>query len=218
VAGRIQELTASATAGLAVALSGGSTPRRLYELLAERPFRDRIDWSTVELFFGDERAVPREHPESNYRMVREALLSKVAVIAHPMAAEVGAAAAYERLLRERLRAHDGVPVFDLVLLGIGTDGHTASLFPGTRALHERERLVVMNDVPELGTRRMTVTYPVLNAARRVWVLAPGADKREIIGRCLAARAEPDAASRFPILGVRPDAGELIWWLDEASAG
>jgi 6-phosphogluconolactonase len=219
IAGRIQALAAAVTgARLAVALSGGSTPKRLYELLAAPPFRDRIDWSAIELFFGDERAVPQEHSDSNYRMIHEALLSKVPVTAHGMPAEAGDAAAYERLLRERIPSRSGVPMLDLVLLGVGSDGHTASLFPGTSALDEHARLVVMNDVPQLGTTRMTVTYPLLNAARRVWVLVPGADKRDIVRRCLAARAEPGGTARFPILGVRPDAGELIWWLDDASGG
>ncbi len=220
VAERFRALTKDVVGSrLAVALSGGSTPRRLYELWATPGFRASIHWEAVELFFGDERAVPPDHPDSNYRMVREALLSAVPVAAHRMPAETGEAAGYEALLRERIRAtRDGLPVLDLVLLGIGTDGHTASLFPGTCALAERSRLVVMNDVPQLGTRRMTLTYPALNAARRVWVLASGADKRAIVTQCLAARDDAGAAKRLPVVGVRPVQGELIWWLDEASAG
>jgi 6-phosphogluconolactonase len=223
LAGRVAErflAAAGATAGtFSVVLSGGSTPRRLYERLATPPFRSAVRWDAIELFFGDERAVPPEHPDSNYRMVREALLSKVAVRAHRMRAETGEAQAYEQLLRERIDAQrGGVPILDLVLLGVGADGHTASLFPGTRALDERARLVVMNEVSQLHTRRMTVTYPLLNEARRVWVLAPGADKREIVSRCLAARDEPDVVHRLPVLGVRPRDGELVWWLDAASAG
>jgi 6-phosphogluconolactonase len=111
-----------------------------------------------------------------------------------------------------------VPVLDLVLLGLGEDGHTASLFPGTAALDETERWVVMNDVPQLGTRRMTFTYPLINAARRVWILVTGAGKRQIVAQCLAARISDGAAKRWPVLGVRPAAGEFIWWLDEAAAG
>jgi 6-phosphogluconolactonase len=220
VAERFRELTNEARAGrLAVALSGGHTPRRLYELLATPAFAATVRWGTVEFFFGDERAVAPDHPESNYRMAREALLSTVAAAAHRMPAETGEAAAYERLLRERIRAdRDGIPVFDLILLGMGSDGHTASLFPGSAALGEHSRLVVMSEAPRLGSKRMTLTYPALNAARRVWILAPGVDKREIVGQCLAVRETPGAEQRFPVVGVRPAHGELIWWLDEASAG
>lgn len=220
VAERFRALTKEVVGSrLAVALSGGSTPRRLYELLATPAFRASVRWEVVELFFGDERAVAPDHPDSNYRMAREALLVAVPVAAHRMPAETGEAAAYEALLRERIRAErDGIPTFDLVLLGIGADGHTASLFPGTAALAERSRLVVMNDVPQLGATRMTLTYAALNAARRVWVLASGVDKREIVARCLAVREDPGAEQRFPVVGVRPVHGELIWWLDEASAG
>jgi 6-phosphogluconolactonase len=200
-----------------VALAGGSTPKRLYEMLAAPPFRDRVRWTAVECFFGDERAVPPEHPDSNYGMARRALLDRVPCTAHRMAAERDDAEGYARLLGERIaKRRGGMPVLDLVLLGMGDDGHTASLFPGTAALHERERSVVMNDVPQLHTRRMTLTYPVLNAAERVWMLIAGAGKRARVAECLAARdAQPPP---YPILGVRPVAGELVWHLDRAAAG
>jgi 6-phosphogluconolactonase len=219
VAGRIADLSHRADARpVAIALSGGSTPKRLYETLAVPPFANEIDWSGVELFFGDERCVPPDHADSNYGMTVKALLSKIpAVKAHRMEADAGAADAYEALVRKRVAyGVDGIPAFDVVLLGMGPDGHTASLFPGTRALDETEHLVVMNEVPQLGTRRMTFTYPLLNAARRVWVLIAGADKKEMVSKCLAAADEPGAAKRWPILGVRPRAGELVWWLDEAA--
>lgn len=219
VAERIRDFSREARARFTIALSGGSTPKRLYETLAAAPFRDEVQWDRLELFFGDERAVPSDHPDSNYGMVRRALLDHVAVAAHRMDAQSGDAEGYERLLAERIpEKADGVPVFDLVLLGMGPDGHTASLFPGTAALEERRRFVVMNDVPQAKTRRMTLTYPVFDAARRVWVLAPGADKHAIVARCLAAREEPGAEKMWPVLGVRPREGELVWWLDEASAG
>jgi 6-phosphogluconolactonase len=210
-------------ASFTIALAGGATPRRLYETLAREPFRTRVRWERLEFFFGDERAVAPDHSDSNFGMVSRALLSHVTVRTHRMPAESGDTALYERLLGERVLArHAGVPALDLVLLGIGEDGHTASLFPGTAALREQTRWVVMNDVPELGTRRMTLTYPVLNAARRVWVLAVGAAKRAIVAECLAALAAEDVtpgiAARRPIVGVRPSAGELVWWLDEAAAG
>jgi 6-phosphogluconolactonase len=202
-----------------VALAGGSTPKRLYELLAAEPYRERVRWQDVEFFFGDERAVPPEHPDSNYGMARRALLDHVPARAHRMAAEQDDVRGYARLLSERVTARrDGVPALDLVLLGIGEDGHTASLFPGTAALAEHTRWVVMNDVPQLGTRRMTLTYPVLNAAARVWVLIAGAGKRAMVAECVAAFARAEEPPARPILGVRPTEGELIWFLDEAAAG
>jgi 6-phosphogluconolactonase len=219
VAERLEGLIAAATTRpVTVALSGGSTPKRLYERLAAAPFRERVHWDRVELFFGDERSVPPDDPDSNYRMADEALLSQVPVTAHRMRAEIGDAAGYERVLRERIPRRRGEwPAFDIVLLGMGPDGHTASLFPGTAALDERVRQVVMNDVPQLGTQRMTLTYPVLNAAQHVWVLVPGADKRDIVARCLEARERPGGATQYPVVGVRPTDGELVWWLDEGSA-
>lgn len=196
-----------------IALAGGSTPKRLYETLAADPFRRRIPWERIELFFGDERSVPPDHSDSNYGMTKAALLDHVPVRAHPMPAAEGDDFGYERLVRERVAAgENGIPVFDLVLLGIGTDGHTASLFPGTAALRERERLVVMNDVPKLATRRMTFTFPLLEAARRIWVLVAGADKRDVVARCL----DPQVDADFPVLRARPAAGELVWWVDEAA--
>lgn len=200
-----------------IALSGGSTPKRLYELLAAPPRRDQIRWDAVELFFGDERAVPPEHPDSNYGMAKRALLDHVPVRAHRMAAERDDAAGYAQILGDRIaKRRDGVPVLDVVLLGMGEDGHTASLFPGTKALAERSKWVVMNEVPQLHTRRMTVTYPVLNAAERVWALIAGAGKRPVVAECLAAA--PRGETPYPILGVRPTAGELVWFLDTAARG
>ncbi len=218
-----EELQALAAAAdemtLFVALSGGSTPKGLYQLLARPPLVEAVRWDRFEFFFSDERAVPPDHPESNYGMVHGALLSKVKGVAHRMRAESGAAEDYERLVMERVsERRGGVPVLDLVLLGMGDDGHTASLFPGTSALRERKRLVVMNEVPRLKTRRMTFTYPLINAARRVWVLAPGVAKRDIVARCLVAREQNGCQEQFPVVGARPTDGELIWWLDRASAG
>lgn len=220
VADEFCELTERHThAPFTVALAGGSTPKRLYELLAAEPYVSRVRWKDVEFFFGDERAVPPEHPDSNYGMARRALLDHVPSRAHRMAAEHDDVRGYARLLSERVaERRDGVPILDLVLLGIGEDGHTASLFPGTTALAERQRWVVMNDVPQLQTRRMTLTYPILNAAERVWVLIAGAGKRAMVAECLAAATRQDDPPPRPILGVRPTDGELIWFLDEAAAG
>ncbi len=219
IAAAFTGLTERPAAPFTVALAGGSTPKRLYELLAAPSLRDRVAWQSLELFFGDERAVPPDHADSNYGMARRALLDHVPVTAHRMAAERDDADGYARLLGERIgKRRDGVPVLDLVLLGMGDDGHTASLFPGTRALAERTRWAVMNDVPQLGTRRMTLTYPILNAAERVWVLIAGAGKRERVAECLAAAGRDEHPPPYPILGVRPSPGELIWYLDQAAAG
>ncbi|MGH7860004.1 MAG: 6-phosphogluconolactonase [Candidatus Binatia bacterium] len=216
VAERFEEVVrAAGHEPVSIALSGGSTPKRLYETLAASPFRERIPWRRVEIFFGDERAVPPDHADSNWGMAKSALFDHVPARAHRMAADTGDAEAYERLVRERVRERqDGVPVLDLVLLGMGGDGHTASLFPGTEALKERARLVMMNPVPKLDTRRMTFTYPLINAARRVWIVVSGADKRPVLSKCLRGEGDyPD----LPILGVDPRGGELVWWLDEAAA-
>ena len=200
-----------------IALAGGSTPRTLYEQLASDALRTRIPWARVQLFFGDERAVPPDHRDSNYAMAARALLSKVDVQAYRMEAELGRAQAYEELLRTHVTAHDGsIPVLDLVLLGLGEDGHTASLFPGTAALHERTHAVVMNDVPQLDTQRMTLTYPALNAARRVWLLVTGERKRDLVAELLGDTPRTDTA-RYPVQGVAPTDGELVWWLDRAAA-
>jgi 6-phosphogluconolactonase len=220
VAERIVEISRrSEGRPVSIALSGGSTPRLLYRTLARDPFRSGVAWDRLEIFFGDERSVPPEDPASNFGNASRELLADVAARVHPMPVESGDAEAYERLVRGRVAAgDDGLPAFDLILLGIGGDGHTASLFPGTAALREERRLVVVNEVPERGFRRMTFTYPLLNAARRVWVLASGADKREVVARAFAASGRRDAAAWLPVLGVRPRSGELVWWLDEAAHG
>lgn len=220
VAERIVELSrAPGDAPVTIALSGGSTPKRLYETLASPLLHHQVDWQRLELFFGDERSVPPDHADSNYGMVEKALLAKIPSVVHRMAAERGEADPYERLVRERVKKRRGsLPAFDLILLGIGDDGHTASLFPGTAAVEERSRLVVMNEVPQKHTRRMTFTYPLLNAADRVWVLIAGGEKRDIVARCLAARARGERpVPTYPILGVEPTDGELVWWLDRAAA-
>jgi 6-phosphogluconolactonase len=198
-----------------IALSGGSTPKKLYETLAAPPLFDRVEWTRLEFFFGDERSVAPDHPDSNYGVAAKALLSKIPSLSHRMDAEHGHADAYERLVLERLKKRrGGIPVFDLILLGMGDDGHTASLFPGTAALDETKRLVVMNDVPQKHTRRMTFTYPLLNAADRVWVLIAGKDKRAKVAECAAALARGEYP--YPMLRIEPTEGELVWWLDEAA--
>lgn len=201
-----------------VALAGGATPRPTYTLLADpgAPYRDRVDWPRLEVFFGDERCVDPDHPESNYRTAREALLSRVPLAAgnvHRMRGELPpeeAARRYEDELRRvfGLSAGDR-PRFDLILLGMGADGHTASLFPGTSALVETRRLVCATYVEKLGAYRLTLTLPVLDNARALVFLIAGADKSASLARVL--RDEPDPS--VPAARVRPMAGSLTWVLD-----
>ncbi|MCB9639397.1 MAG: 6-phosphogluconolactonase [Myxococcales bacterium] len=206
-----------------IALAGGSTPKRLYETLARPPFLQRIPWEKVAFYFGDERSVPPEHPDSNYHMAKEAMFDRLpSVQVYRMEAEAedldASAASYEGLLREQLtRDEERAPVFDLILLGIGNDGHTASLFPGTSALEETQKLVVANDVPQLQTKRMSLTYPLLNAAQRVWILVTGINKRQIVADCLQSQTPEEDRTKWPVLGVQPTSGNLIWWLDRDAA-
>ena len=199
----------------AVVLAGGSTPRTTYEILA-RHHSDELDWSKVHVFFGDERTVHPEHEASNYRMVRETLLSHVRVgSVHRMRCELPpgeAAADYEKQLREFFET-DGFPAFDMVLLGLGEDGHTASLFPETSALDVSDRWVVINPVLKLGTSRLTLTIPVINAARAVVFLVAGENKARALKEVLESDADPRA---YPAKFIRPD-GELAWMVDRAAA-
>ncbi|TCJ20085.1 6-phosphogluconolactonase [Rubrobacter taiwanensis] len=200
----------------AAALAGGSTPRAAYELLA-REYKDRSFWERTHIFFGDERAVPPEHEESNYRMAREALLECVPVgRVYRMRGELPpeeAAAAYEAELREFFG--EGVPRLDLILLGIGADGHTASLFPETSALEVHDRFVVANPVLKLGATRLTLTLPVLNAARAVIFLVSGEEKAAALREILRGGEDP---RKYPAKLVRPAGGELLWLADRAAAG
>lgn len=206
-----------------IALSGGATPRRLYQLLADpgAPFRGRLPWDRVHVFFGDERHVPPDHQDSNYRAAREALLDHVSVASvHRMRGEEPdaglAAAAYEAELARFFAAPAGGPAprIDLVLLGLGADGHTASLFPGSPALHERRRWVVAPYVEKLGARRITLTFPALDRAREVVFVVSGAEKADALARVLApsGEAEPPPAAR-----VKPTAGPPRWLVDHAAA-
>jgi 6-phosphogluconolactonase len=205
----------------AVALSGGSTPRRLYALLAESPRRERIDWGRLHVFFGDERPVPPDDPDSNYRMAREAMLSKVPVLQENVERFRGeedperAASLYQESLRRRFRLEPGeIPRFDLALLGLGPDGHTASLFPGTRAVRERDRLAVANWVGRLDAVRLTLTAPVFNRADRVLFLVGGEDKAKALKSVLEGPFEPE---QLPAQLIRPDPGRVLWIVDRAAA-
>ncbi len=202
-----------------VSLSGGSTPKALYSLLAGDGFRDRFPWSRVSWYWGDERFVPYDHPESNYRMTREAMLSKVPVPPgniHPVPAEGTpdeAALSYERSLQADYGASTldpARPLFDITLLGLGEDGHTASLLPGEPVLEERRRWVaaVSHGRPEV---RITMTYPVIESSRRVAFLVAGAGKAAIFRTIRAGGSDVPAARVRPL-------GELIWFVDRAAAG
>jgi 6-phosphogluconolactonase len=205
-----------------VALAGGSTPKGLYALMADDPqLRQMIPWPQIDFFWGDERHVPPDHPDSNYRMAQEAMLAKVPVTperVHRVRAELpdapAAAAMYDAEVRASIGSGTTVPRLDLVLLGMGTDGHTASLFPGTLALSERSHLVVANWVERMHAYRITMTLPLLNAARRVLVLAAGADKAS---RVRDALQPPPDAPPLPIQLVRPDDGRTTWLLDRDAA-
>lgn len=200
----------------AVALAGGSTPRMTYEILArEYGGPEDLDWSEVHAFFGDERTVPPDHEDSNYRMAQEALLSHVPVgSVHRMRGETEpreAATLYERELEQFF---GGSPVLDLVLLGIGEDGHTASLFPRTPALGAHDRWVIENPVEKLDTVRLTLTVPTINAARTVVFLVAGEGKAEALKEILESGADP---YDYPAKLIQPATGP-VWMVDEAAAG
>jgi len=205
-----------------VALSGGSTPRRLYEILGSPPTAQRIPWANTQLFQVDERCVPPDHVESNYRMIHETLLSHGAVPKsnfHRMAAELAdhgeAAHQYAEEIRRALRPKStDWPRLDLILLGMGPDGHTASLFPGSDALDVQVLWVAPNYVEKFRMYRLTLTFPVLNAAASIIFLVAGADKAETVRQVLDAAGEPD---RFPAQRIRPANGQVSWYLDEAAA-
>jgi 6-phosphogluconolactonase len=215
-----QSVAAVAQRGLfTVALSGGSTPRILYELLADpnEPFREQVPWTESHFFWSDERHVPPDHPDSNYRMANEALLSRVPVPQHnvhrvlsenPNAA--AAAKAYEETLLEVTK--ETLPQLDLILLGLGNDGHTASIFPGSEVLHETTHLVAAPWVEKLKSYRITMTLPLLNNGASVLFLVGGSEKAEIVKTVL------EGPEVYPAQAVKPTNGELIWMLDKAAAG
>ncbi len=181
-----------------LALSGGTTPRSMYQHLARSAIIDEVPWSKVEVFFGDERDVPLDNVESNYGMVQRVLLDNAPIDlsrVHPMRADAedidAAAGEYERTIRQIIPVgENGVPRFDLIMLGAGGDGHTASLFPGGKALDEEEKLVVACHVPVLGRRRMTFTFPLINASENILLLVTGDDKADVVQRILEGDAVP----------------------------
>jgi 6-phosphogluconolactonase len=206
-----------------IAISGGSTPKATFQLLADaaQPWRARMPWDRIELFWVDERCVPPDHPDSNYRMTREALLDHAPLQPgqiHRMQGELDpqeGAARYESLLRNSFRLEGAeTPSFDIIQLGMGPDGHTASLFPHTAALFELGRLAVANHVQNKDAWRITLTWPVINHARQVFFLIGGADKAEILRQVVTG---PRDVERLPSQLIRPAGGILTLILDKAAA-
>jgi 6-phosphogluconolactonase len=214
----------SEKSSFSVALSGGSTPKALYSLLAtDAALRSQIPWDKMSVYFGDERSVGPDHPDSNFRMATETMLSKVPLRPEQVFRIKGeykdtekAAQEYEQVLRTSFKIADGqFPRFDLVFLGMGNEGHTASLFPGTKALHETKRLAVRNWVGKLYTNRITLTAPAINNAARVIFMVTGADKAEALKGILEGPCEPD---QLPAQLVQPVNGKLTWLVDPVAGG
>lgn len=206
-----------------VAISGGHTPKRMFELLAAAPYRDEIPWNKVELFWVDERMVPPDHPDSNYRMTREALLDHVPIRPdriiriHGEGTPAGAAIQYKLAIQKALQLEGfEQPAFDLVALGMGPDGHTASLFPHTGALQERlMEIAVANHVPsQKDAWRVTLTWPVINNAQNVFFLIQGEDKAEVLHSVLLGPRDPE---QYPSQLIWPRSGKLTLLLDSAAA-
>ncbi len=207
-----------------VVLAGGSTPKALYGLLVNDPaLRAQVPWDKMQVFFGDERHVGPDHPDSNFRMANEAMISKSPLKPEQVTRIKGeypdadqAAREYELAIRSYFKLADGeFPRFDLVLLGMGSEGHTASLFPGTRALHEKRRIAVSNWVGKLLAERITLTPPAINNAAHVIFMVTGADKAPALTAVLERVYEPD---QLPAQLIRPVNGTLLWLVDTAAGG
>ena len=205
-----------------VVLSGGSTPKALYRLLVNDPaLRSQVPWDKIRLFFGDERHVPPDHPDSNFRMATEAMISKSPLKPEQVTRIKGdypdadrAALEYEKDLREYFKLKDGeYPRFDLVLAGMGNEGHTLSLFPGTKALHADTRIVVRNWVGKLCTERITLTAPAASNAARIIFMVTGADKALALKGVLEGPYEPE---QLPAQLLQPKNGKLLWLVDAAA--
>ena len=215
---------AVATRGRArIAISGGSTPKAAFQLLADpaKPFLKRMPWDKLELYWVDERTVPPDHPDSNYRMTRESMLDQVPLKpeqVHRMEGELEpevAAARYESLIRNTFRLEGAeTPRFDLIALGMGDDGHTASLFPHTEAIHELVRLVTANQIPQKDTWRITLTWPVINQASSVFFLIGGKNKAELVKEVFTGPRDPE---RLPSQLIWPSSGILTLILDKDAA-
>jgi 6-phosphogluconolactonase len=200
-----------------IALSGGNTPKTLFELLASPAYVQRVNWQSWEIYFSDERCVPPDDPQSNYRMARQAMLDRVPISptnVHRMTGEIQpqqAATQYGQLLKDKF----GEGGLDVILLGMGDDGHTASLFPGTAALNDTHHRCVANFVPQLKTWRLTMTAPFINRAAEVMILVAGAAKAQRLVEVLKGPRDPQ---RLPIQLIQPNPGRLLWIVDRAAAG
>ncbi len=215
---RVIDDAVSETGTCSLALSGGDTPRELYRLLGSR-FRDQVSWENVHVFWGDERYVPADHPDSNYRMARETLLNHVPcpeANIHPMPTHLPspelAAHDYDRMLEEHFGAEG--PRFDLNLLGVGADAHTASLFPGSPALKERARWVMSVESDATPRLRLTLTLPALTRSATIFVLVAGATKANALRHALSDASDPDT---YPAAGLRQSEGLVTWWADRDAA-
>lgn len=211
---------ASARHPFSVALSGGNTPRCVYEVLAGNEFKDKINWRFVHIFFGDERPVPPDDPASNYGMARASLISRVPIPDSNVHPTPGAGDPQEnaRIYEQELRSYftgSAFPRFDLVLLGMGEDGHTASLFPRSEAIFEKAAWVVANWVAQLNEFRITLTAPAINSAAEILFLVTGGSKASRLAAVLNGSFQPDL---LPAQLIKPDQGELIWMVDKAAAG
>jgi 6-phosphogluconolactonase len=204
-----------------IALSGGSTPKGVYLAMANKDYIGEFDWENIHFFWTDERFVDADDIKSNYRMVAEALITKIDIPPqniHPIKTQVKspkiAAEKYEEELRSFFELAKGeFPTFDLVLLGLGQDGHTASLFPGTEALEEKERLAVSVKHDELAEERISLTYPVINHAKKIMFIVSGREKSDILKKAL----DEETAGAFPAGKIRPENGELVWYVDVHAA-
>lgn len=200
-----------------IAVPGGSSPKKVFEYLAEPRLAEMIPWNDVHFFFTDERCVPIESDDSNYKLANDLLFCRVGTPqdnVHRFHTELPPAAAADRYEGKIRSLMGNEPQFDLILLGMGTDTHTASLFPETAALEEKCRFAVANEVRKLGSTRLTLTYPVINNARNVFVLVPGRDKAEAVREALQSDV---SFSQHPIQAVQPAYGRLLWILDSESA-
>ena len=217
---QIVKQTVDANGKCCIALAGGNTPKKTYELLANRASQSNLPWDKIEFFIGDERDVPHDDIDSNIGMIYKVLLEKVPVDPekiHPMFAHAEdidqAADDYEKIICKCVEANsDEIPAFDLIMLGLGGDGHTASLFPETLALEETEKLVVPNFVPVLGRNRMTMTYRLLNAAKNIMFIVTGPDKAHMVKRVFEQH-DPI----LPASNIRPTSGEIHLILDKESS-
>ena len=218
---RVAQESIAARRRFTIALSGGSTPKKLYGLLAEEPYRSQIDWTHVDIFWSDERCVPPDDAESNFLMAQQVLLSKISIPSnqiHRMPADQtdrdAASYAYTLEMQQTIGS-ESVPSFDLIQLGMGPEGHTASLFPHQPSLHEQQRLVMPVVVSKPPPPRLTFTPRLLNAASHVLFLVTGAEKQDAVKAVLEGEYQPD---EYPAQIVQPTKGEVTWMLDTAAAG